>query len=290
MVDSKSVTTIGLISDTHAPDRCKELPAAIFEALAGVDLILHAGDVGELWVLNQLSAIAPTVAVHGNDETDEAKAVLPYLQTVVVAGHRIVITHSHYPDLTEEMESRKEDRWEPKLTRLAEFGRQHGAYIVVYGHSHIPMQLAWEGVLVINPGAIASGSNLVRQTVQTVARLYLEPNAQPRVEHIDLRNPSQLYTPPFDYAAGFYATVAPYSESILEPQLQTTVEWFREIIYPLAPQPIRRAVNCAAHRVWSGEQACITAADVVALLRNDADIPEEVLRELRTHPIYGQYM
>jgi hypothetical protein len=88
-----STTVVGLISDTHAPDRCKELPKAIFEALAGVDLILHAGDIGELWVLDQLSAIASVNAVHGNDETDEATAALPYWQTVVVAGHRLVITH-----------------------------------------------------------------------------------------------------------------------------------------------------------------------------------------------------
>jgi putative phosphoesterase len=277
---------IGLICDTHAPDRCKELPRAIFDPLAGVDLILHAGDVGELWVLDQLSQIAPIIALHGNDETNEAKAALPYLQTVVIAGHRVVLTHSHYPDLAEEMESRKEDRWEPKLARLAEFGRQHGASIVVYGHSHIPMHLEWEGVLLINPGAIASGSNLTRQKIQTVAKLYLEPDAKPRVEHIDLSNSATPYTPPFDYTKGFRVTAEPYSESILDPELEPTIEWFRQTIYPLAPKPVLSAVNRVAHRVWAGEQAMITPGDVIAELRSDPAIPEEVFSALHKHPIY----
>jgi putative phosphoesterase len=59
------VARIGLISDTHMPQRCAALPDAVFDALKGVDLILHAGDVGELWVLDHLSTIAPVVAVHG---------------------------------------------------------------------------------------------------------------------------------------------------------------------------------------------------------------------------------
>ena len=52
---------IGLISDTHMPERWPSLPPAIFELFKGVDLLLHAGGVGELWVLDQLSAIAPDV-------------------------------------------------------------------------------------------------------------------------------------------------------------------------------------------------------------------------------------
>src|SRR3712207_2339587 len=88
---------IGLVSDTHMPERCAELPAALFEALRGVDLLLHAGDVGELWVLNRLSAIAPVVAVHGNDDTPDSQRELPYQQVVAVAGRRILLCHSHYP-------------------------------------------------------------------------------------------------------------------------------------------------------------------------------------------------
>jgi len=70
------VACFGLISDTHMPKRWRELPPAVFDLLQGVDLVLHAGDVGELWVLDQLSTIAPTLAVHGNDVTEEAQREL----------------------------------------------------------------------------------------------------------------------------------------------------------------------------------------------------------------------
>ena len=58
-----STLTIGLLSDTHIPHRMTQLPQAVLDALVGVDVILHAGDVGELWVLDRLSAIAPVIAV-----------------------------------------------------------------------------------------------------------------------------------------------------------------------------------------------------------------------------------
>ncbi|NJM07720.1 metallophosphoesterase family protein, partial [Candidatus Gracilibacteria bacterium] len=73
------------------------LPAPVFSALAGVDLILHAGDVGELRVLDALSALAPVIAVHGNDETEEAQRELPYQQLISAGGQRLLLTHAHYP-------------------------------------------------------------------------------------------------------------------------------------------------------------------------------------------------
>ena len=54
---------VGLISDTHMPLRRRTLPPVLFDVLRSVDFLLHAGDVGELWVLDQLSAIAPVFAV-----------------------------------------------------------------------------------------------------------------------------------------------------------------------------------------------------------------------------------
>src|SRR5437762_3808745 len=71
---------LGLVSDTHMPQRCAALPETVSRVLAGVDLILHAGDVGDLQVLDALSEIAPVVAVHGNEEPPEAKRELPYQQ------------------------------------------------------------------------------------------------------------------------------------------------------------------------------------------------------------------
>ncbi|MHB1256681.1 MAG: metallophosphoesterase family protein, partial [Dethiobacteraceae bacterium] len=56
---------IGVISDTHIPARSRQLPPELFTLFAGVELILHAGDVAEEYVLNELAAIAPVEAVAG---------------------------------------------------------------------------------------------------------------------------------------------------------------------------------------------------------------------------------
>ena len=137
----------GLVSDTHLPERLDALPPALFQVLAGVDVVLHAGDIGELRVLDELSRVAPAVAVHGNDDTPEAQRELPYQQVLTLAGQRIVLSHTHYPDLEQEMASRREDAWGPKLSRRAGFGHRAGAGIVVWGHTHIPLAVLARGGL-----------------------------------------------------------------------------------------------------------------------------------------------
>ena len=94
---------LGLISDTHMPQRCRELPAAVFDALSGADVLLHAGDVGELWVLDRLGEIAPVVAVHGNDDTPAAMRELPHQQVLSAGGQRILLWHSHRPQRSDEV-------------------------------------------------------------------------------------------------------------------------------------------------------------------------------------------
>jgi predicted phosphodiesterase len=96
-----------------------------------------------------LSAIAPVIAVHGNDETAEATAALPFLHTLAIAGQRLTITHGHMQDPAAERAQRQNDRWQPKFTQLADTARQHGATIMVMGHMHIPFATEHDGVLVI---------------------------------------------------------------------------------------------------------------------------------------------
>ena len=99
--------------------RWPEIPATVQRHFSGVDLILHAGDVGELWVLDELSSIAPVIAVNGNDATEEATAALPYEQVIGLAGQRVFLCHSHQPDRAAEMASRTSDEWRPKMARRA---------------------------------------------------------------------------------------------------------------------------------------------------------------------------
>jgi len=270
---------IGLVSDTHMPDRCTALPPALFDVLQGVDLLLHAGDVGELWVLDQLAALAPVVAVHGNDDTEGAQRELPYQQVIAVAGQRIVLTHAHYPDRAEELESRRDDAWEPKLERRSAFGRRAGASIVVFGHTHVPMARRYDGILLVNSGALASPNYTTRQTLRSVALLFIRDDGMPVVAHVDLAAPEQEFEPCVDWAAGFRAALDCCSESILVPDLVDDWAYLEEHVRPLVPVASRPGLRVVMrhlqHSCWSGERTAITRADLLAALRV-VELPEDV--------------
>ncbi len=142
---------IGLISDTHGLVR-----ASVFDALAGVELILHAGDVGT-GVLAELSAIAPVRAVFGN--TDDPG--LPDLDTEIVHevdGVSIHVSHGH-------------ELGRPTPAALLAAYPQD---VVVYGHTHRQLIARVEGRLVVNPGA--AGPRRF-DLVPSVARLTIEGGA-----------------------------------------------------------------------------------------------------------------
>jgi uncharacterized protein len=271
---------IGLISDTHMPDRCAVLPSALFEALRGVDLLLHAGDVGDLDVLDQLSAIAPVVAVHGNDELDDAPAILPYQQVIAVAGTRIVLTHGHYPDRAEELASRRDDSWESKLDRRAAFGQQTGAAVVVFGHTHIPLAFNWNGMLLVNPGAIAPPNYTTRQTVQSVARLDIDPDGGVAVTHINLVAPDQPFVPSNDISVGFRALFARYTDSILAADLAAQ-PYILQAFHELLPESqLRNVLRRAAWPCWYGDRPHVATTDLHDALVAEPDIAEDVQARL----------
>jgi putative phosphoesterase len=259
---------IGLVSDTHMPQRLPALPPALFDVLAGVDLLLHAGDVGELWVLDELSRIAPVIAVHGNDETADAQRELPYQQVIVAGGRRILLTHAHYPDRAEEMESRKDDRWEPKLARRAAMAHRAGAEIIVFGHTHIPMAVEYDGVLCVNPGAFGPPNLTTRQRIQSVAVLTLADDAPPSVRHINLAAPAEPFVPRFDLAAGFRAAHDQFAAPMFTPELAADMPrlWNIARLLPTDGAAAVLAVyHRLAHRCWAGEIETISRAD----LRNE---------------------
>jgi putative phosphoesterase len=119
---------IGVISDTHGLLR----PEAV-EALRGCALIIHAGDVGALEILDTLREIAPVVAVRGTVDGDAVFGVLREREVVEIAQHRIYVLH----DLAQF------DR-DPVADRLS---------AVITGHSHVPRIEHREGVLFLNPGS-----------------------------------------------------------------------------------------------------------------------------------------
>jgi putative phosphoesterase len=122
---------IGLIADTHGLVR-----PGVHEALAGVALILHAGDVGGDEVLDELSLIAPVLAVLGNTD-DPASPRLVASLTHVAGPLRIHVSHGH----------------ETGSPTPAVLRARYPHDIIVYGHTHRALVDRTEGRLVVNPGA-----------------------------------------------------------------------------------------------------------------------------------------
>lgn len=126
-MDNVTHKLIGVISDTHGLVR----PQAI-EALNGVDMILHAGDVGNQEVLDALNEIAPVVAVRGNNDKGEWAVSLPDWEIVEIGNFSIYMLH---------------DVKDIDISPVGIF------QVVVSGHSHKPSVEERRGVLYVNPGS-----------------------------------------------------------------------------------------------------------------------------------------
>lgn len=276
----EGVATIGLLSDTHLPDRLRELPPTLSTIFAGVDLLLHAGDVGELGVLEELSAIAPVVAVHGNDDSAEAQQELPEQQLLVVDGRRLLLWHSHHPDRPTELQLREDDAWKPKLARIRQRARQAGASIAVFGHIHVPLVQREAGVLLVNPGALASGNHFTRQRRQTVALLFVRDDGSEAVRHVDVAEPEAAFVPEIEWQAGFTAALNRVSGSIVAPEVADVVGGLRRGDFADA-ESIWMVYRRLAHRCWAGEWETINAADLMEALRNDGGVGEEDREKVR---------
>jgi uncharacterized protein len=276
------VARIGLVSDTHAPYRLAEIPAALFNIFTGVDFVLHAGDVGDLWVLDRLSAVAPVIAVHGNDDSNASTQILPYTQLLALHNHRILLWHSHYPHWPEELASRKDPAILPKLDRIAAKGREVGASIVVFGHWHFPLVYRTSGVTVINPGALASGNEITRQLRQTAAVVFLDKFGGIHPVHIDLAHPTRPFVLDVDLTAGFPAAAEKYSATILDEALIGPVLALRDQLSRDDILLLRPAIAQIAHRCWQGETEKLTHAMMRAAIKSDTTLPKELQQRALT--------
>jgi uncharacterized protein len=273
----QTVARLGLIADTHMPERLRSIPDAVFHVFAGVDLILHAGDVGELVVLETLSSIAPVVAVHGNDESAAAQRELPYQRLLTIGGLRLLLTHAHYPDRAEELASRRSDAWEPKLERRATMGREAGAQVVIYGHTHVPQVQQWGDLLLVNPGALASGNYLSRQVLCSVALLSIDQQGGIFVEHRDLAAPDQSWMPVVNLAAGFRTALDAVSANIASAEVMALWPSLRALFEPgttteAEQQALHQVFSSLALPRWIGELATpITRTELVQAMQHGLD-------------------
>jgi hypothetical protein len=156
---------VAVISDTHAPRRWRGCPPRVAGLLRDADLILHAGDVCTADVLDDLSGFAQVRAVLGNnDGPDVAAWGAPEQAEFELGGLRLAMVHDAGP----------------AAGRAARLHRRFPrAALVVFGHSHIPLDETGEGVRIFNPG---SPTDRRRQPHGTIGVLEIEQGALIRAQ------------------------------------------------------------------------------------------------------------
>jgi putative phosphoesterase len=146
--------TLGVVADTHIPDRMRRLPPGLPRVFEGVAAILHAGDISTPAVLDELAQIAPVHAVAGN--ADFARVRLPSDRVLEFEGVRIGLTHGHGGWLRYLWEKAVYEVNGYRSRRYAALAvsRFSGVQAVVYGHTHLPLNMVLDGVLAFNPGSL----------------------------------------------------------------------------------------------------------------------------------------
>ncbi|NJM06909.1 hypothetical protein HC891_13080, partial [Candidatus Gracilibacteria bacterium] len=145
-----------------------------------------------------------------------------------------------------------------------------------FGHTHIPLALPWGDVLLVNPGAIASGNYFTRQLLHSVARLLIDTAGAVWVEHCDLDRNNALFTPTLDLDAGFRAALELVSAPIADHEMLALWPHLRTLLEPLALSVAERELLHAALQqlalpYWQGAPGLITRQAVVSALRASAD-------------------
>lgn len=131
--------TVGLISDTHIPTRAERLPKEIFRIFKDVDLIIHAGDLVDLSVVDELEQIAPALAVHGNMDGPEIRERFPQTNSLDLFGWKIGVIHDPSTFLG--------------IRNMYGIARENQFDVLVYGHTH-NAHVKWDGsILFVNPGS-----------------------------------------------------------------------------------------------------------------------------------------
>jgi putative phosphoesterase len=138
-LEETSGKIIGLISDTHVPVRAREIPREVFKVFENVDYIVHAGDLVQLSVIDELEQIAPVLVVFGNMDGPEIRGRLSKMNSFRVFDWKIGVTHNPGTLFG--------------TSKIREIAKINGFDVLVYGHTHSP-SIKWEGnVLLVNPGS-----------------------------------------------------------------------------------------------------------------------------------------
>jgi uncharacterized protein len=184
------MAVLGVLSDTHIPDRARELPPrvlAIFRS-EGVEGILHAGDICAASVLQALEQVAPVYAVRGNRDIYTLRR-LPAQVILPFAGFKIGMVHGHgrLPNYLADKAhflifGLQEDRFKKRVIKALP-----DVDVMVFGHLHRRIYEWVGGVLLLNPGSACCPDGH-HGNPPSVAVLRLMPGSRPEVEFFDLRD------------------------------------------------------------------------------------------------------
>lgn len=130
---------IGVLSDTHIPERADKIPETVIETFKDVEMILHAGDLVSMDVFDELENLAPTICVEGNmDRVYGLK--LPKHEVIKIDGYKIGLSHGEvYP--------------RGDTQQLEYIGMEMDVDVLITGHTHIPFIKELENMLLLNPGS-----------------------------------------------------------------------------------------------------------------------------------------
>jgi putative phosphoesterase len=166
---------IGVVSDSHIPDRVKGLHPFLLSELKShkVHLILHAGDISIKRILEELAAVAPVWAVAGNRDWLQSRE-LPQTLALEIFGLRVILTHGHMGMRTYWL-----DKWENTLhgykfeRYLKRFEAAFTeARVIVFGHSH-HIENRWiDKKLYFNPGSVSQGDASIPQPYFGLLKFY----------------------------------------------------------------------------------------------------------------------
>ncbi|MCJ7623659.1 MAG: metallophosphatase family protein [Anaerolineaceae bacterium] len=154
------ILTVGVVSDTHIPDRVRNLHPGVIPTLKSkaVDLILHAGDVSTQSVIDDLEQVAPLMMVRGNRDLVFLKRQ-PVFRRLELAGTQVVLLHGHggvfryfWDKFRNVFDGYRLGRYLPVLLQHAP-----NAKVYIFGHTHYPENIWIDGKLIFNPGSAGGG-------------------------------------------------------------------------------------------------------------------------------------
>jgi len=157
---------IGVIGDTHIPLLSPVLPARIGEVFRGLDIILHVGDICELYVLEEFQETHTlTFAVHGEDDSEKVQRYLDDRRVVRFGERGVAMIHGHQFEEEQQRARGSLRRFfgtQPIYGSLpefliAQFAAEEDVHAVVFGHTHEPYVHMHGGLLLFNPGSALPG-------------------------------------------------------------------------------------------------------------------------------------